>query len=92
MLWALLRELAAGRSVQTPAALAHTLGTTPALVLELAQELTRHGYLSEAAQCAAGCEACTLQAACGPASAGPRLWAVTSKGYRALEQRRGEEA
>ncbi|MDX9954255.1 MAG: hypothetical protein RBT75_09175 [Anaerolineae bacterium] len=87
MLWKVLHELATGRATQSSEALAHTLGTTPALVRQMTQELVRYGYLSEAEQCATGCDGCTLQAACGALHTGSRLWVVTPKGRQALERR-----
>ena len=90
MLWSVLRELAQNRSTQSLEALARSLSITPALVQQMAEELTRLGYLSEAAQCVSGCDSCALQSACGPASAGSRLWIVTPNGYQALAQRSSE--
>ncbi len=89
MLWTVLRELKNNHSTQSPEALARALGITPELVLELMRELVRHGYLSEAEHCAAGCNSCALHAACASADTPSRLWVVTPKGYQALAQRGG---
>ncbi len=92
MLWKILHELATGQGAQSLEALARALDITPALAQQMTQELARLGYLSEAVSCAFGCDGCALQSACGPASAGSRLWSVTPKGYRALARRDGSFA
>ncbi|MBN1920943.1 MAG: hypothetical protein JW892_06845 [Anaerolineae bacterium] len=88
MLWRVLHELATGRVAQSSEFVAHTLGTTPALVQQMTQELVRYGYLSEAEQCGGGgCDGCSLKAACSVLHTGSRLWVVTPKGREALERR-----
>jgi len=84
MLHRLLRQIAEGTHLQTTAALADTLGTTPELMHQMTEHLARQGYLSENIQCAEGCEGCSLKSLCGAKNSGARLWAVTEKGRQAI--------
>lgn len=87
MLYQLLRQLAEDEGLQTPHDLAAALGTTRALVIQMAEHLVQQGYLREAPRCAEGCTDCTLKSLCQARSSGTRLWTLTEKGRQALARR-----
>ena len=86
MLTLLLQQLAQEGTLHSPEALAHTLGVTPELVVQMAEHLERQGYLSEVSQCTTGCTSCPAQALCKPEGSRPRLWMLTAKGRRARKE------
>ncbi|MDY0019215.1 MAG: hypothetical protein RBT47_04360 [Anaerolineae bacterium] len=86
MLTLLLRQMAKEGTLHSPEALAHTLNVTPELIVQMAEHLTRQGYLNEISQCTTGCTSCPVQALCKPEGNRPRLWMLTTKGQRALKE------
>ena len=86
MLQQLLRQLTQGQ-LQQPQEVARALGTTPALVAQMTEQLVTRGYLqSNAAQCTTSCSHCPLQIACNTVKRQPRLWSLTAKGRRAVRK------
>jgi predicted ArsR family transcriptional regulator len=84
MLNRLLESLKAGGG-QRVSDLARELGTTPALVEVMLEDLVRMGYLKEAGgECGGGCAACTLAESCtaGRGASG-RAWVLADKPRRA---------
>jgi DNA-binding Lrp family transcriptional regulator len=65
--------------------IAQQMGITPTMVVEIAKELTRRGYLSEySADChaaKASCNGCDVSAACQIMG---RTWSLTDKGKNYL--------
>lgn len=83
MLRQLLR-LAAGRGTMDLKALAVELGTTPAMVAQMLEQLQQQGYLQAVVQgCGAPCERCPLHSACLYRRQ-PRVWSLTTKGEALL--------
>ncbi|HEY90000.1 MAG TPA: hypothetical protein G4N98_09780 [Thermoflexia bacterium] len=86
MLQQLLRQLTHGQ-LQPPEEVARTLGTTPALVAQMTEQLVARGYLqSNAAQGATSCAHCPLHTVCNTIKRQPRLWSLTAKGERAMRK------
>jgi hypothetical protein len=75
---ALIRSGEAGTTLE----IASRLGVSPTLVLQMAEELTRKGYLAEASpgcqEDQSGCSDCSSTGACHLQS---RHWALTQKGH-----------
>lgn len=85
MLRELLR-LAAARGGVELGALARDLGVSPRQVEQMLEALERQGYLARSgAGCDAPCAGCPSSAACVRESRA-RLWMLTPKGARLLEQ------
>jgi predicted ArsR family transcriptional regulator len=83
MLRQLLR-LAAGRGTMDLKALANELGTTPALVSQMLDQLQQQGYLQAVVQgCGTPCEHCPLRSACLYRRQ-PRVWSLTARGEALL--------
>lgn len=71
--------------IQSQLEIAHQMGISPAMVVDMAHELTRRGYLSEYnAECHtndSSCNACTVSTACQIMG---RTWSLTDKGQHYL--------
>mgnify|MGYP006286713447 CR=1 FL=1 len=64
--------------------LAEALDAPEPLVSQMVDHLAKEEYLTEAAQCAAGCEGCPVAQACGNGRS-LRIWTLTDKGARAIK-------
>jgi len=82
MLTHLLQLLNQG-TIHTPPALAAALGVPEALVVQMAEQLTRQGYLKESDSCGLACQGCALQQGC-QAARPAHTWALTEKGAKML--------
>lgn len=79
MLERLLAEIQSGGTLQ-PTTLANRLGTSPAMVDMMIEELKRRGFLSEVdLACAQTCGGCPIQNTCISKGDLGRLWQVTPK-------------
>ena len=71
--------------VQSHLELAHKLQISPAMVVEIARQLTRRGYLSEYhEECHTqntNCLGCSVSSACQVMG---RTWSLTNKGEKAI--------
>jgi predicted ArsR family transcriptional regulator len=85
MLQRLLALVSTGETV-TPRGLAEALGVTEGLVEQMVEQLTARGYLATSRNCDGGCGGCGLADSCGTQQ-GLRLWTLTAKGRRALQNR-----
>ena len=91
MLHRILTLILSGRAA-TQVQLAQLLDVSESLVAQMVDQLVANGYLEEAVLCAAGCQGCSLEAACGSSgdpqdkSRDLRLWSLTEKGRRAVAQ------
>jgi predicted transcriptional regulator len=85
MLKQLLKTLAEADRAQTPETLAERLDVSPALIQPMLEQLAQQGYLSRAAQCAAGCPSCALQPACQARAKQMHFWTLTDKGEAAAD-------
>ncbi len=81
MLQELLALIARGNQ-RTPRDLASAMGISPALVEQMALQLTNLGYLEEITHCAASCEGCEAAGAC-LLTARQKVWVLTERGRRA---------
>ena len=82
MLQEFLRIVRQGE-IQSHLEIAQKMGVSPAMVLEIARELTQRGYLSEfSADCfdqEANCRGCSASTACQIMG---RTWSLTEKGEK----------
>ena len=89
MLYQFLATIQKG-GFQSHLELARQMGISPLMVLQMAQELVRHGYLEETGgSCQAeveqpACSGCAVSAVCQTSF---HLWSLTGKGRQALEDR-----
>jgi hypothetical protein len=68
--------------IHSTAGLARRLGISERLVAAMAEDLTRHGYLTPIAQeCGSSCSGCWAATSCGRPESAPTL-ALTPKGRR----------
>lgn len=85
-LMSLLRALNDG-GIHSTAELARRLGVSEGLVIVMADDLGRRGYLAGVGQaCETACEGCGLRTMCAPHAAptvAPRLLSLTARGRRA---------
>lgn len=84
MLQRILHVIADGKA-RTHQDIVETLDAPEPLVSQMIDRLITEGYLIEAAQCASGCEGCSLSQACGGGRSF-RLWTLTDKGVRAVKR------
>lgn len=82
MLHTFLRLIEQGQ-VGSQQDLAEALSVPVALIVQMAEQLTRQGYLTESSSCSSNCNGCSLQAACD-LKRPPRFWILTQKGQSAL--------
>lgn len=88
LLTGMLRLLNEG-GIHSTAELARRLGVSEALVVAMADDLTRRGYLTSPEMgCTTTCDGCGLARACAIAGAG--LLTLTAKGRRATRNMRHE--
>lgn len=75
----------AGDEARTRQDIVAALDAPEPLVIQMIERLTQEGYLTEASQCASGCEGCSLAKACG-GERSLKIWTLTEKGARAVER------
>ncbi len=83
MLHRILHAIADG-DARTRQDIVETVDAPEPLVSQMIERLIKEGYLVEAAQCASGCEGCSLSQACGGGRS-CTLWTLTTKGVRAVK-------
>jgi hypothetical protein len=78
-------EIIRGGEIQSQLDIAEKLKVSPALVVEIARELTRRGYLNEYnGDCqtnSSNCDGCSVSGACHIMG---RTWSLTEKGMKAF--------
>ena len=82
MLHQILNVIAEG-DARTREDIAEALGAPEPLVIQMVDHLVKENYLTEAGQCATGCEGCSLSQACGTGRS-LKIWTLTEKGLRAV--------
>ncbi len=78
-------DIIAGDEARTRQDVAAALSAPESLVTQMIERLIQEGYLAESAQCASGCEGCSLAKACG-GERSLKIWTLTEKGARAVER------
>ncbi len=85
MLHQILDVIAEGEA-RTSQDIAEALNAPEPLVSQMVDHLVEEEYLTQAGQCATGCQGCALSQACGGGRS-LKIWTLTSKGSRAIRGR-----